>query len=367
MKFVDEVKTRVVAGNGGQGCVSFRREKYVPKGGPDGGDGGRGGDVVLEASERKHTLLDFHFRHEFKATSGTHGQGRNRHGRSGQDLILEVPPGTIIRDAISGEMLADLVTPGQRWVAAKGGRGGKGNAHFTSSTMRSPRFAQPGEKGEERELVLELKLMADVGLVGLPNAGKSTLIAAVSSARPKIAAYPFTTIVPNLGVVRYRDATPFVMADIPGLIRGAHLGAGLGTRFLRHIERTRLLVHLIDSHEAAAGDPLDPYRLVETELQSYSEAIQGKPRVIALNKIDLLTEPELLDRVVACYQQTGHPVVLLSALKGQGLDLLLQLLTRLLLPPEQVEPSEDEVGAGGGAIRVEEGATASFSRLGPDE
>lgn len=182
--------------------------------------------MVLEASERKHTLLDFHFRHEFKATSGSHGQGRNRHGRSGRDLILEVPPGTIVRDAQSGEMLADLVTPGQRWVAAKGGRGGKGNAHFTSSTMRVPRFAQPGEKGEARELVLELRLMADVGLVGLPNAGKSTLIAAVSSARPKIADYPFTTIVPNLGVVRYRDATPFVMADIPGLISGAHLGAG---------------------------------------------------------------------------------------------------------------------------------------------
>lgn len=345
MKFVDEVKTRVVAGNGGQGCVSFRREKYVPKGGPDGGDGGRGGDVLLEASERKHTLLDFHFRHEFKATSGTHGQGRNRHGRSGQDLILEVPPGTLIRDAQSGEILADLVDAGQRWVAAKGGRGGKGNAHFTSSTMRSPRFAQPGEKGEERDLVLELKLMADVGLVGLPNAGKSTLIAAVSSARPKIADYPFTTLVPNLGVVRYKDAVPFVMADIPGLISGAHLGAGLGTRFLRHIERTRLLVHLIDAHEAAAGDPLSPYRLIETELLSYSPAMADKPRLIALNKIDLLPEPEVLHQVVDSYQQTGYPVVLLSALHGQGLDELLRLLTHLLSPQEQEASSEGVVPA----------------------
>jgi GTPase len=333
MKFVDEVKTRVVAGNGGQGCVSFRREKYVPKGGPDGGDGGRGGDVILEASERKRTLLDFHFRHEFKAPSGTHGQGQNRHGRSGQDLVLEVPPGTLVRDLQTGELLADLVASGQRWVAAKGGLGGKGNAHFTSSTRRVPRFAQPGEKGQERGMVLELKLMADVGLVGLPNAGKSTLIAAVSSARPKIADYPFTTLVPHLGVVRYKDAAPFVMADIPGLISGAHQGAGLGTRFLRHIERTRLLVHLIDVHEAAAGDPLHPYRLIETELLKYSQEMENKPRLIALNKVDLLVEPELVHRVVHSYEELGYPVVLLSALHGQGLDELLLTLTQLLCCP----------------------------------
>ncbi len=346
MKFVDEVKTRVVAGNGGQGCVSFRREKYVPRGGPDGGDGGRGGDVLLEASERKHTLLDFHFRHEFKATSGTHGQGRHRHGRSGQDLVLEVPSGTLVRDAQSGAVLADLVAAGQRWVAARGGRGGKGNAHFTSSTMRSPRFAQPGEKGEERDLVLELKLMADVGLVGLPNAGKSTLIAAVSSARPKIADYPFTTLVPNLGVVRYKDAVPFVMADIPGLISGAHLGAGLGMRFLRHIERTRLLVHLIDVIEAAPDDPLRPYRLIETELQSYSQTMTNKPRLIALNKMDLVSASEELQQVVDAYRLTGYPVVLLSARHGQGLDELLRLLTQLLSRPEQEESSTGLVPAG---------------------
>ena len=321
--------------------MSFRREKYVPKGGPDGGDGGRGGDVILEASERKHTLLDFHFHHQFKATSGTHGQGRNRHGRSGQDLVLEIPPGTLVRDEQTGEIVADLVRAGQRWIAAKGGQGGKGNAHFTSSTRRSPRFAQPGEKGEERDLVLELKLMADVGLVGLPNAGKSTLIAAVSSARPKIADYPFTTLVPNLGVVRYKDAAPFVMADIPGLISGAHEGAGLGTRFLRHIERTRLLVHLIDIHEASAGDPLRPYHLIENELLQYSRKMELKPRVIALNKSDLLSEPELGHQVVRSYQELGYPVVLLSALRGEGLDELLRILTQLLSRPEEPEALED--------------------------
>jgi len=330
MRFVDEVKTRVVAGNGGQGCVSFRREKYVPKGGPDGGDGGKGGDVILEASERKHTLLDFRYRHEFRAQSGSHGKGKNRHGKSGQDLILEVPPGTFIKDSASGEILADLVKAGQRWVAAKGGLGGKGNAHFVSSTRQNPRFAQPGEKGEEQDLLLELKLLADVGLVGLPNAGKSTLIAAVSSARPKVADYPFTTLVPNLGVVQYQDATPFVIADIPGLIAGAHQGAGLGTRFLRHIERTRILVHLIDIHEVPLSDPLQPYRLIENELLSYSREMENKPRVIALNKIDLIPEPEVLQQIARSYRENGQRVVLLSALRGGGITELLRILTQLL-------------------------------------
>lgn len=334
MKFVDEVKTKVVAGNGGQGCVSFRREKYVPKGGPDGGDGGRGGDVILEASERKRTLLDFRYRHEFKAPSGTHGQGQNRHGRSGKDVILEVPVGTLVKDAETGEILADLTTPGQRWVAARGGLGGKGNAHFTSSTRQVPRFAQPGEEGETQDLVLELKLLADVGLVGLPNAGKSTLIAAVSAARPKIADYPFTTLVPNLGVVQYKDGAPFVMADIPGLITGAHQGAGLGTRFLRHIERTRILVHLIDVHEVVTADPLHPYHLIETELLQYSQGMEGKPRVIALNKIDLVPDREVLLQITQSYLNTGYPVVLVSALHNQGLVELLRILTQLLSQSE---------------------------------
>jgi GTPase len=344
MKFIDEVKTRVVAGNGGRGCVSFRREKYVPKGGPDGGDGGRGGDVILEASERKRTLLDFRYRHEFKAPSGTHGSGNNRHGRSGQDLILEVPPGTLVKDPDDGEILADLVKSGQRWVAAKGGLGGKGNAHFTTATRQLPRFAQPGESGEARDLALELKLLADVGLVGLPNAGKSTLIGAVSAARPKVADYPFTTLVPNLGVVQYEDRIPFVIADIPGLIAGAHQGAGLGTRFLKHIERTRILVHLIDIHEVPADDPLLPYHLIENELLSYSDEMQNKPRVIALNKIDLLPDPEGLQRIFRTYQEAGLPVILLSALDGRGVPELLRILTQLLSlgeQPEEVSPLEN--------------------------
>ena len=339
MKFVDEVSTRVVAGNGGQGCVSFRREKYVPKGGPDGGDGGKGGDVILETSERKRTLLDFRYRHEFKASSGSHGRGKNQHGKGGEDRILEVPPGTLVKDPATGAVLADLVEAGRRWVAARGGRGGKGNAHFTSSTRQLPRFAQPGEPGEERDLILELKLLADVGLVGLPNAGKSTLIAAVSAARPKVADYPFTTLVPNLGVVQCADGTPFVIADIPGLIAGAHQGAGLGTRFLRHIERTRILVHLIDVHEVHLEDPLRPYRLIENELLCYSPDMLNKPRVIALNKIDLISEPETLQQISHAYGETGQPIVLLSALDGRGIPELLRMLTQLLARAEEPEPS----------------------------
>ena len=344
MRFVDEVRTRVVAGNGGQGCISFRREKYVPRGGPDGGDGGKGGDVILDVSERKRTLLDFRYRHEFKAPSGTHGKGQNRHGRSGEDLVLEVPSGTLVKDPVSGEVLADLTKPGQRWVAARGGRGGKGNAHFTTATRRVPMFAQPGEEGEERELMLELKLLADVGLVGLPNAGKSTLIRAVSAARPRVADYPFTTLVPNLGVVQYEDAAPFVMADIPGLIAGAHEGAGLGTRFLRHIERTRILVHLVDLSEVLLEDPLRPYRLIENELLCYSPAMQDKPRVIALNKIDLVSEPEVLEQLARSYGETGHPVVLLSALRGRGIQDLLRTLSQLLSVSYQPEESLTESG-----------------------
>jgi GTPase len=339
MKFVDEVTTRVVAGKGGQGCVSFRREKYVPKGGPDGGDGGKGGDVILEASQRKRTLLDFRYRHEFKASSGSHGRGKNQHGKRGQDRILEVPPGTLVKDPSTGEVLADLVGAGQRWVAAKGGLGGKGNAHFTSSTRQLPMFAQPGEQGEERDLLLELKLLADVGLVGLPNSGKSTLIAAVSAARPKVADYPFTTLVPNLGVVQYGDGTPFVIADIPGLIAGAHQGAGLGVRFLRHIERTRILVHLIDAHDVLLDDPLRPYRLIENELLCYSSDMLSKPRIIALNKIDLIFDPETLQQISDAYRETGQPVVLLSALDGRGVPELLRMLTQLLSRAAEPEPS----------------------------
>lgn len=330
MKFVDEVKIIVQAGNGGQGCVSFRREKYVPRGGPDGGDGGKGADVVLEASPGKTTLLDFRYRHRYAAPSGAHGRGANQHGRCGEDLILKVPVGTVVRSVESGEVLADLTRPGQRWVAARGGLGGKGNSRFATSTRQVPRFAQPGEEGERRELLLELKLLADVGLVGLPNAGKSTLIAAISAARPKIADYPFTTVVPNLGVVQYADSAPFVVADIPGLIEGAHLGAGLGHRFLRHIERTRILVHVIDASQLTVQDPLERFHQVERELSNFSSELSEKSRVIVLNKTDLVADTTLLAHLVEAHKAGGCPVVTISALQQRGIEMLLQILTRLL-------------------------------------
>jgi len=329
MKFVDEVKIRVQAGKGGNGCVSFRREKYVPRGGPDGGDGGKGGDVYLEASERKHTLLDFKYRHLFKAFSGTHGSGQNRHGRGGEDLVLEVPVGTLVKDLETGESLTDLVRPGQRWLAAKGGAGGKGNTRFATSGKPVPREAEDGGEGEEREFLLELKLFADVGLVGFPNSGKSTLIAAISAARPKIADYPFTTLVPNLGVVQYGEARPFVVADIPGLIEGAHKGAGLGIRFLRHIERTQILIHLIDVTGIPIHDFLEPYRQIEHELSSYSEELREKGRIIVLNKVDLVEDPDQLEKITEAYRRTGHPVFSISALRRQGLLELVRFLAEL--------------------------------------
>jgi GTP-binding protein len=330
MKFIDEVTIAVMAGKGGNGCVSFRREKYVPRGGPDGGGGGEGGSIVLEASERKHSLLDFRYRNLFRAKPGRNGAGQNKQGRSGEDLVLEVPIGTVAKEAQTGEVLADLTEPSQRWIAAKGGRGGKGNSHFVSSTHRTPRFAQEGQPGEQRDLKLELKLIADVGLVGLPNAGKSTLVSAVSAARPKIADYPFTTLTPNLGVVQYGDAPPFVMADVPGLIAGAHEGAGLGVRFLKHIERTRLLVHVIDLSQTSPDNPLGPFRQIELELESYSKELLKKPRIIVLNKIDLIEDKQVLDKIEKRYLELGIPVLLLSSLRREGLGELVRLLTKKL-------------------------------------
>ncbi len=330
MKFIDEVTIRIVAGKGGNGCVSFRREKYIPRGGPDGGDGGEGGSVVLMASARKHSLLDFRYRNLFRAERGGNGSGQNRHGKSGEELVLEVPVGTVAKSPETGEILADLTEPGQRWIAARGGRGGKGNAHFTSSTNRSPRFAQEGPPGDELDLKLELKLIADVGLVGLPNAGKSTLISSVSAARPKIADYPFTTLTPNLGVVQYDDSRPFVMADVPGLIEGAHEGAGLGIRFLKHIERTRLLVHVIDLSRLSSDMALEPYRQIEHELDSYSEDFRKKPRVIVLNKADMVEKGQELEKIEKSYKKLGYPVLLVSALKREGLRELVRLLIRRL-------------------------------------
>ncbi len=337
MKFIDEVTISIVAGKGGKGCVSFRREKYVPRGGPDGGDGGLGGSVVLEASERKHSLLDFRYRNLFRAESGRNGAGRNRHGRSGLDLSIEVPVGTVAKDPATGEIIADLTEPAQKWIAAKGGRGGKGNAHFVSSTFRSPHFAQDGEPGEERELRLELKLIADVGLVGLPNVGKSTLVSVVSAARPKIADYPFTTLTPNLGVVQYGDEPPFVIADVPGLIEGAHTGAGLGVRFLKHIERTRLLVHVIDLSRVTPEDPLEPFRQIEHELASYSEDMAKKPRIIVLNKTDLVQNLEHLEQIERKYLELGLPVILVSSLRREGLHEFVRLLRKQLAEMDQLK------------------------------
>lgn len=334
MKFIDEVKIRVAAGKGGNGCVSFRREKYVPRGGPDGGNGGAGGSVIIEATERKHSLLDFRYRNVFAASSGRNGEGRNRQGRSGEDIVLEVPVGTALKDPETGVVLADLTEPGRRWTAAAGGRGGKGNAHFTSSTHRTPRFAQEGEPGEERELKLELKLIADVGLVGLPNAGKSTLISAISAARPKIADYPFTTLVPNLGVVRYdEDSPPFVVADVPGLIEGAHEGAGLGVRFLKHIERTRLLVHVIDVAALSRDDFLKPFKQIELELSGYSQSLAEKPRIIVLNKTDLVPD-DFAGNAAQHYRRLGLSVLLVSSLRKEGLRELVRLLTASLAEME---------------------------------
>jgi GTP-binding protein len=324
VKFVDEAVIFVRAGDGGSGCVSFRREKYIPKGGPDGGDGGKGGDVLLKAVAGKRTLYDFKFKREFTAETGHQGQGRQKTGRNGADLVVELPPGTVVSDAETGQILADLVRAGHQYVAAKGGRGGHGNTHFKSATHRTPRFAQPGESGETRRLKLDLKLIADVGIIGMPNAGKSTLISAISSAKPKIGTYPFTTLSPNLGVVRVGQEPPFVVADLPGLIEGAHQGAGLGTRFLRHIERTRLLVHLVDAAAVDCGHPLAAYETVNAELAGYSPELSAMRQIVVLNKMDLPGAAE----GAAAFRATleNMPVILISAATGEGLPEFLKRL-----------------------------------------
>lgn len=287
MKFIDEAFITVRAGDGGSGCVSFRRERFIPKGGPDGGDGGKGGDVILFASPRKRTLHHFRFKKDFEAKSGKNGLGKEKSGRSGDDLILEVPPGTLVIDADSNEVIRDLSEKEERFVVARGGRGGQGNARFKTSVRQTPRFAQPGEPGQHFRLKLELRLLADVGIVGFPNAGKSTLISAISSAKPKVADYPFTTLSPNLGVVKTDRGEPFVVADIPGLIEGAHGGAGLGIRFLRHIERTRILVHLIDASEIDPDHPLARYETINRELAAYSPELAKKKQLVVLSKMDI--------------------------------------------------------------------------------
>ncbi|MDI3538729.1 MAG: GTPase [Bacillota bacterium] len=342
--FYDTAKIFVRGGDGGNGCVSFRREKYVPRGGPDGGDGGKGGDVVLVADEGLRTLVDFHYRAHYKAKRGEHGRGSNMHGANAEDLVIRVPVGTVVKDAETGAVLADLTVPGQREVVARGGRGGRGNARFLSNANRAPRMAEKGEPGEERWLFLELKLLADVGLVGYPNAGKSTLLARTTAARPKIAAYPFTTLEPNLGVVKLEE-TSFVMADIPGLIAGAHAGAGLGHEFLRHIERTRLIVHVVDAAGTEGRDPVEDYHRVNAELTLYRRELAELPQVVAANKMDLPAAAENLPRLQETAGKDGRRVFPVSAVTGQGVQELLYHLARLLeeLPRPKLEQPEPVV------------------------
>lgn len=342
MAFVDEAKFYVKAGDGGNGCVSFRREKFVPKGGPDGGDGGRGGSVIIEAAGRLQSLIDFRFRSHFIAENGAHGQGKKKHGRKGKDHLIRVPVGSIIKDAESGEILADLVRDGERIVVARGGKGGGGNVHYASAANRAPRRAGKGRPGEEHWLLIELKLLADVGLIGLPNAGKSTLLSKLSAANPKVAAYPFTTLEPQLGVLRFDTLDQCIIADIPGLIEGAHAGAGLGHKFLRHIERTRILLHLVDS-SGLEQDPLDQYRTIEAELARYSEELSGRHRLVLLNKIDLLDSEESLRELVARFAREGVEVLPVSALTGAGLARLEDELCRLLAKTENDAGDEDDI------------------------
>jgi GTP-binding protein len=317
--FVDEVEIHVRAGDGGRGCVSFRREKFVPRGGPNGGDGGRGGSVILEADEGLGTLLDFRYRRHYAAPRGGHGEGSDRHGANGGDLVLRVPVGTTVRERDTGLLLGDLTVDDERLDIAKGGRGGRGNARFATSTHRAPRHAEPGEPGEERRLRLELRLLADVGVVGFPNAGKSTLVARLSAARPKIADYPFTTLVPTLGLVRLDVERSFVIADVPGLIPGASEGKGLGLRFLRHLERTRVLVHLLDLDPATGRDPVEDWRTIQAELRAYSPELAARPQLVAANKIDLEGAAPRLKRVVAMGRRRRLPVFPLAARTGHGL------------------------------------------------
>jgi len=330
MKFVDEAKIYIKAGDGGKGCVSFRREKFVPRGGPNGGDGGKGGDVIFQASRSHRTLLDLKFRQHYKAQRGGHGQGSNKTGKNGDDLVIVVPVGTIIRDFETQSVIVDLTEEGQTCIATQGGIGGRGNARFATSTNRAPRYAQDGIPGEEMEIGLELKLLADVGTIGLPNVGKSTFISRVSAAKPKIADYPFTTLTPNLGVVKSGDHESFVVADIPGLIEGAHLGMGLGIRFLRHIERTTLLLHIIDISGSSFTGAWQDYEKINNELVNFSPAMIEKPQIVAINKMDLPVTQERIKQEIEVFEKKGIRVFPISAVTGEGIDTLIYEIVKIL-------------------------------------
>ncbi len=364
MRFIDEAKIHVSGGHGGPGCVSFRRETFAPRGGPDGGDGGAGGAVIFQTSVQLGTLQDFRFKKSYQAPNGMHGSGANKAGRDGKDILIKIPVGTIIKDTDTGEIIADLTEDLQTWVACQGGRGGKGNAHFVSSTHQAPKFAQPGEEGQTRNITLELKLLADVGIIGFPNAGKSTLISRISAARPKIADYPFTTLTPNLGVVSMPDHFSFVVADIPGLIEGAHRGTGLGHSFLKHIERTGLFLHVLDgtqlledvtlpdqeeSQSRALEGLIQRYQVIRNELGLFNEALLHKPEIVVLNKVDLLeSDPQwvaalrkgLRERIASI--RGTHPIpnepFIISAVSGSGLEELLFATQEALKSRPQARP-----------------------------
>ena len=327
MRFIDRVKIHVESGAGGDGCVSFRREKFVPRGGPDGGDGGRGGDVFIRTDSHLSTLIDYRYKREYRAGDGVNGRGSKMTGKDGDPVILRVPPGTQVMDAQTGELLADL-TEGE-FIPARGGKGGKGNSNFATPTRRAPRISEDGRSGQAKELVLELKLIADVGIVGLPNAGKSTLISRISAARPKVADYPFTTLVPSLGVVRVDDDQSFVVADVPGLIEGAHEGVGLGHQFLRHVERTSVILHLVGLGPGD-GDPVQAYRIIRQELGQYAEDLADKDSIVALSKIDLISPEEREDILQKFQKDTGIKPMLISAAVGEGITPLVGELSTMI-------------------------------------
>jgi GTP-binding protein len=341
--FIDEAQIHVAPGDGGSGCVSFRREKYVPKGGPDGGDGGNGGSVIFFADPHKDTLLDFAGKHHWKAERGEHGMGQKMHGKAGDDLVIPVPPGTLIYDEDHHILLADLTEPGKQIVIARGGKGGRGNWHFKTSTNQTPRYAEPGTEGQQRNLKLELKLIADVGLVGMPNVGKSTLLRAISAARPKVADYPFTTLDPQLGIVQLDNNRRLVVADIPGLIEGAQHGAGLGHAFLRHIERTKVIVHLLDLFPTDGSDPAENYRKIRAELEAFSPVLANKREIVAPNKIDIAIDDEQLDDLRA--KLPNVEMMPISGVSHQGVDALLERLWMILQEQKAQEPSVESPGA----------------------
>ncbi|HEY0658407.1 MAG TPA: GTPase ObgE [Pyrinomonadaceae bacterium] len=339
--FIDRAKIKVKAGDGGNGVTAFRREKFVPRGGPSGGDGGKGGDIWIESSEGLNTLLHLRYNPEHKAGRGHHGEGSNRHGKDSPDEVVQVPVGTQIFDVESGDLVFDFTEPGQRFRAAKGGKGGWGNQHFATPTRRAPKFHYLGRPGEERELQLELKLIADVGLVGFPNAGKSTLISVISAAKPKIADYPFTTLEPNLGVVDLGDFKTFVVADIPGLIEGASGGAGLGDRFLRHVERTKLNLHLVDVSSISGRNPVEDYEIINRELANYNEDLAERPQIVVATKLDALDEPERLESLRERAERDGKQFFEISAVRNQGTKELVFAVAQRLNEIKETEPKID--------------------------